>query len=402
MAQPRSSAALIDNPVVLPLLLAVSISLTFQILLPVVPVMVERQGPHGIAGAATGALFLGAVTGELSSPWLMTVWRQRRLLVAGQLVTAIASLVYLVPGATTPLMIGAAAIRGIGMGVAIVIATALVAELARPGRRGASIGYFGLALSGPGIFVPSIGVFFLASGRPQVDAVIGFSCSVIGALAGLRIPDHAPRPRDGSTTILGAVRKATIGTVFAGFVVASCSFGGTLTFVPIALPLGGIGSAATYFLVAGATRAAGRWLSGLLADRMPARAVLAGGVLLCLAGLVALALHDAGTVLVLFAGVAYGAGYGTIQTVAYVAMLERGTPRDSSAISALWNSGIDLGSSVGGTAIGVTAAELGYGAAVWVLPAAVLASLPLFLFPARSAPSSTEAAVAVEPLPIEG
>lgn len=401
MAQPRSSAALIDNPVVLPLVLAVSISLTFQILLPVVPVMVERQGPHGIAGAATGALFMGAVTGELSSPWLMTVWRQRGLLIAGQLVTAIASLVYLVPGATTPLMIGAAAVRGMGMGVAIVIATALVADLARPGRRGASIGYFGLALSVPGIFVPSIGVFFLASGHPQIDALIGFACSIVGALAGLRIPDHAPRPRDGSTTILGAVRKATIGTVFAGFVVASCSFGGTLTFVPIALPLGGIGSAATYFLVAGATRAAGRWLSGLMADRMPARAVLAGGVLLCLAGLVALALHDAGSALVLFAGVAYGAGYGTIQTVAYVAMLERGTPRDSSAISALWNSGIDLGSSVGGTAIGVTAAQLGYGAAVWVLPAAVLASLPLFLFPARGAPS-TEPAAAVEPLPIEG
>jgi MFS family permease len=401
VAKPRSSAALIDNPVLVPLLLAVSISLTFQILLPVVPVMVEREGPHGIAGAATGALFLGAVTGELSCPWLMTIWRSRRLLVAGQLVTAIASLVYIVPGASTPLMISAAAVRGVGMGVAIVIATALVADLARPGRRGASIGYFGLALSVPGIFVPSIGVFFLASGRPQVDAVIGFVCSMVGALAALRVPDRAPRPDDASTSVLGAVRKAAIGTVFAGFVLASWSFGGSLTFVPIALPLSGLGSAATYFLVAGATRAAGRWLSGLLADRMPARSVLVGGVLLCLAGLVALAFH-ANTVVVLFAGFAYGAGYGTIQTAAYVAMLERGTARDSGAISALWNSGIDLGSSLGGTAIGVTAAQLGYGTAAWVLPAAVVASLPLFLLPARGAPMTTDTVAAVEPLPLEG
>ena len=401
MAPPKSSAALIDNPVVLPLLLAVSISLTFQILLPVVPVMVEREGPHGIAGAATGALFLGAVTGELTCPWLMTMWRSRRLLVAGQVITAIASLVYVLPHATTPLMIVAAAIRGVGMGVAIVIATALVADLARPGRRGASIGYFGLALSIPGIFVPSIGVFFLATGRPQVDAVIGFTSSMVGALAALRAPDRAPRGDDGSTTVLGAMRKAAIGTVFAGFVVASWSFGGTLTFVPVALPLGGLGSAATYFLVAGATRAAGRWLSGLLADRMPARTVLLGGVLLCLAGLVALAFHS-NTAVVLLAGFCYGAGYGTIQTVAYVAMLERGTARDSGAISALWNSGVDLGSSLGGTAIGLTAAHFGYGAAAWVLPAAVVASLPLFLFPARNVPAPAEPAAAPEPLPIEG
>jgi len=134
--------------------------------------MVERAGPHGIAGAATGALFLGAVTGELSSPWLMTRWRSRRMLVTGQLVTAVTSLVYLVPGAGTPLMIGAAWARGVGMGLAIVIATALVAELAPPGRRGASIGYFGLALSVPGIFVPSLGVFLLAAGHPDIDAII--------------------------------------------------------------------------------------------------------------------------------------------------------------------------------------------------------------------------------------
>jgi predicted MFS family arabinose efflux permease len=379
--------------------LAVSISLTFQILLPVVPVMVERAGPHGIAGAATGALFLGAVTGELSSPWLMTIWRSRRLLVAGQLVTAASSLVYLLPNAGTPLMIGAAAVRGVGMGVAIVIATALVAQLAHPARRGASIGYFGLALSVPGIFVPSIGVFLLAAGHPGVDAAIACASSLLGVLAAARLPDQPRSSADGATNIPGVLRKPSIAAVFAGFVLSSVSFGGGLTFVPVALPLAGLGSAATYFLVAGATRAAGRWLAGLMVDRLPSRAVLVGAVLTCLCGLVALALHtNAGVVL--FAGLTYGAGYGAIQTAAYVAMLERGTARDSGAISALWNSGIDLGSSLGGGMIGLAAAEVGFGAAAWVLPGAVVLSLPLLLLPGRTAPAVE--AVAVEPLPLEG
>jgi MFS family permease len=379
--------------------LAVSISLTFQILLPVVPVMVERAGPHGIAGAATGALFLGAVTGELASPWLMTLWRSRRLLVTGQLITAFTSLVYLLPGVGTPLMIGAAWARGVGMGLAIVLATALVAESAPPHRRGASIGYLGLALSVPGIFVPSVGVFLLAAGRAEIAATIAFACSLLGVFAAVRLPDHAPRSAADSSNLLGALRRPGLAALFAGFVLASCSFGGGLTFVPVALPLAGLGSAATYLLVAGSTRAAGRWLAGLLVDRIRARTVLVAGVLISLAGLIALALHTDAAV-VLFAGFAYGAGYGAIQTATYIAMLERGTARDAGAISALWNSGIDLGSSLGGALIGLTAARVGFGAAVWVLPGAVLVSLPLFLWPSRKL--TAEEVAAAEPLPIEG
>jgi MFS family permease len=393
IAPSKPSAALLDRPVVLLAGLAIAISLTFQILLPVVPVMVERAGPHGIAGAATAALFLGAVTGELSSPWLMTRWRSRPLLVGGQLVTGLSSLVYLLPHATTSEMIGAAAVRGIGMGVAIVIATALVAELAHPERRGTSIGYFGLALSLPGVFVPSVGVFILAAGHPEIDAILAFVFAMLGALAALRLPESRAHTVEGASNLLVAIRRPGLGAVFGAFILVSCSFGGGLTFVPVALPLDGLGSAATYLFVSGATRALSRWLAGLLADVVPPRRVLVGGVLISLCGLVALALHTNAAV-VIFAGLAYGTGYGAIQTAAYVAMLERGTARDSGAISAFWNSGIDLGSSLGGTLIGLSAAQFGYAAAAWVLPGAVLLSLPLFLWRTPAAPTRT-----VEPPP---
>jgi len=122
-------------------------------------------------------------------------------------------------------------------------------------------------------------------------------------------------------------------------------------------------------------------------------------LVISLIGLVALALHTNAAV-VLLAGLCYGAGYGSIQTAAYVGMLERGTARDSGAISALWNSGIDLGSSLGGTLIGLTAAQIGYGSAAWVLPGAVLLALPLVLLPGRVAPVADRAAA--EPLPLEG
>src|SRR3979409_1533073 len=136
----------------------ISVSISFSVLLPVVPVLLERIGPHGAAGAATAALFAGSVVGELSTPWLMSRWSASRLLVAGQLLNAVPSLVYVFPRTSAWQLLGAAGLRGLGMGVAIVVAVTLVAEFAAPKRRGRAIGYFGLALTGPGIALPPIGV----------------------------------------------------------------------------------------------------------------------------------------------------------------------------------------------------------------------------------------------------
>jgi len=342
--------------------------------------MAERQGPHGIAGAATAALFIGAVTGELFTPWLMKRVRSLHLLVAGEILTAVPCLVYAIPGAATWELLAGAVLRGIGLGLAVVVSVALLSELTPSHRRGAVIGVYSLALSAPGILVPSIGVTLLAAGRADLDALIGFASGVAGALIALRIPDRPIHLAEASTNLMGAIRRPGLFMVFAGFVLTSCSFGGVVTFVPVALPLDGLGSAAAFLLVAGAARAASRWFAGVLGDRQPARMVLIGGMAASLAGLVALAAHG-GAAVVLFAAVAYGAGYGAVQTAAFLAMAQRGTARDSGPISALWNSGIDLGSSLGGSVIGLAAAAYGFAAAAWVLPVIVLAALPLFLWP---------------------
>src|ERR1700686_205119 len=371
--------AAVTSPLFLLAALAVCISVNFQIMLPDVPDMVEGGGPHGAESGATAAVFIGAVIGELSTPWRMSRQRSTHLLVAGQLLTAVPSLTYVIPHSAVWQMLAAASVRGLGMGVAIVVSVALLSELTAPHRRGASIGYYGLALSAPGIVVPSVGVFLLASGHAEVDALIAFVIGVVGVLFALKIPDRPVHLVRASTNLLGAIRRPGLLLVFGAFVLSSCSFGGVVTYAPVALPLDGLGSAAPFLLASGAARAASRWLAGGLSDRLPARTVLISGVTASLAGLVLLALH-AGGASVLIAAVVYGAGYGATQTAAFLAMSERGISSDSGAISALWNSGIDLGSSLGGTLIGLAAASYGYIAAVWVLPIVVVTSLPLFLW----------------------
>ena len=379
--------------------IATSIAITFSMLLPVVPVLVERRGPHGAAGAATAALFMGAVAGELLTPWLMSRWSSSRLLVAGQLMTAVPSLVYVLPHPDTSMMLAATAARGLGMGVAIVVAVALVTELAAPDRRGRTIGNFGIALSAPGIVLPSVAVFLLEAGRVDVDALVAFAAGLGGALLTLMLPLTTEPSAQASSNVLHAFRRPGVLLIFAGFVMVSSSFGAIVTFAPIALPASGAGSAAVFLFVAGAARAAGRWLAGVLGDRRPGRLVLAGGIGLTLAGLVALGVRSS-PALVVFAGLAFGGGYGAVQTATYLAMAARGSTDHRNTISALWNSGIDLGASLGGSLLGLAAARFGYTVAIWVIPVVVLVALPILLAPARptSAPGGTKPSEAtIEP-----
>jgi predicted MFS family arabinose efflux permease len=375
--------------------IATSIAISFNVLLPVVPVLVERSGPHGAAGAATAALFIGAVAGELFTPWMLSRWSSSRLLVAGQMMTAVPSLVYVLPHAGATLMLAAASARGLGMGVAIVVSVVLVGELAAPERRGRSIGYFGLALSAPGIVVPSLGVALLEAGRVEVDALVAFVIGLAGALLVLRLPRAAAPIPGASTNLLSAFRRPGLLVIFAGFVLVSFSFGAVITFAPIALPATGIGSAAVFLFVAGAARAASRWAAGVLGDRRQGRLLLTASVGITLVGLVALA-SRANPAVVFFAALAFGAGYGAVQTTAYLAMTARGSNAHRNNVSALWNSGIDLGSSLGGSLLGLAAARFGYAAAIWAIPAVVAIALPLFLLPVKSLPDTDSSGALIE------
>jgi len=138
-----------------------------------------------------------------------------------------------------------------------------------------------------------------------------------------------------------------------------------------------------FLFVSGIARTASRWLAGVLGDQRPAQLILFVGVALSLLGVMALAARS-GPVMIVVAAAAYGVGYGAVQTGAYLGMTERGSSTDWGAISALWNSGIDLGGSMGGALLGLAAALYGYANAVWIIPVVLLTSVPLFWWSPRS------------------
>ena len=364
------------TPIVVVMLIAALLSVTFQILLPVVPVLLERNGPHGAAGAATATLFVAMVSGELVTPWLQSKVGISKLLIAGALLLALPSLVYAHPLVSPTWIVLATAVRGFGMGVAIVVCVVLATSYAPSRSSGRAIGYFGLATGIPGVVVPSIGLWLLNAGRTDLVALFALSSAVMAGLLGFALRPRSSPPSLQAIKLSIAIRRPGLGLIFASLGLASCTYGGIVTFIPIALPASGASSAALFFLLFGGCRAIGRWLSGLLADFHSGRRVFAVGLALSAGGLVAVSGRPA-PAFVLLGAIAYGFGIGAVQTGAYICLAERSPSSESTWVSALWNSALDIGSATGGAMLGLGAAFYGYSNAFWLMPLLALISLPV-------------------------
>ena len=128
--------------------------------MPVLPQYVK--GPIGSTDLAVG-IVVGAyaITGLACRPIAGSIAdaRGRRpVVVAGALVTVVASLLYFLPLGVAGLIV-ARLILGAGEGVVYTASSAWVVDITDPGRRGRIIGLYGLAIWGGLSFGPPIGDF---------------------------------------------------------------------------------------------------------------------------------------------------------------------------------------------------------------------------------------------------
>ena len=364
------------SPIALTLLIAGLLSVSFQILLPVVPVLLEKQGRNGAAGAGTAALFVAMVSGELLTPWLQAKLGISKLLIGGALVLALPSLVYVHPSVSPAWILFATACRGFGVGVTLVVCVVLATTYTPSRSSGRAIGYLGLATGIPAVAIPSVGLWLVHDGRTDLVGLIAFASGVMAALLGFALQPRTSTPSLAAISLLGAIRRPGLRLVFVSLALASSTYGGIVTFIPIALPALGVSSAALYFLLFGGCRAIGRWLGGLMADFHAGRRVFAVGLVLSAGGLLAI-LGRPEPAPVLLGAILYGLGLGAVQTGAYICMADRSPASEATWISALWNSALDIGSAIGGVILGLGATFEGYSNAFWLMPVLVLFSLPV-------------------------
>jgi predicted MFS family arabinose efflux permease len=406
-----SRPPLVTYPLLLRFATQLGSSVSFYLLLSVVPLYARAAAGGSAPGLATGALMVTTVAGELITPRLTAACGYRLTLAAGLILLGAPSLALAGP-ARLDVITAVCVIRGLGFGITVVAGGSLTAALIPAERRGEGLALSGLVSGVPALTALPLGVWLAGRiGYPLVFTVAAVAAlAALAAVPGLPGRASAGRPSAGRPAsdpaghqpashatagrpargpagdepaspasapplgVLAALRTPTLLRPGIMFAVTTTAAGIVVTFLPIAdhRATGGLTALALFAQAASATL--GRCLSGRYSDRhgpvrliIPALATASSGMLM---------LTATGTPAAVLAGcVLFGTGFGVAQNTTLSLMFSRVPASGYAAVSAVWNIAYDAGMGLGAAAFGLLASGTGYPAAFAITSAVMLAAL---------------------------
>ncbi|MGA8980281.1 MAG: MFS transporter [Pedococcus sp.] len=351
----------------------------YAALLSLAPLWVVRGGADEAgSGLVNGVLLAATVLTQFAVPVLLRRFGHGPVIAAGVLLMGGASPLYLVSDALVPVL-ALSAVRGVGFGILTVTASAVVAHLVPPRRRGAAIGAYGLAVAVPNLLLLPASVaiadrwgfawVFALGALPVLAAPFAFT--VARALGPAdRVTEQAPRLDRRSALAVARPTAVLFAVTMAG--------GGLLTFTPQIARSGT--ASALVLLVLGVGTALCRWGAGSLADRYGAERFLAPLLVVGATGLAfcAWGSQRGGDLGLLVLGAAFaGIAYGALQNLTLVVAFRQVDAAHIPVASAGWNIGFDGGTATGAVVVGAIAAASGFPTGLLFLAAACLAALVL-------------------------
>jgi MFS family permease len=350
-------------------------------LAPTLPLYVRHLGGSTYqVGLIVGVFSLASLAVRPFLGIWMDMAGRRGFLVAGAAMYVVASLGYPVIQSVPGLLLWRA-FHGIGLAAFSTAAAALAADLAVSGRRGATMGVFGLAQPaaltvGPGIgqAIQSAygytGLFAAAAGT----AVAALVCAlVIPRDSSARGQDTAGWGRGrGKTFLDAAAGPATV--QFA----ASVPYGTIVSFIAVVAQDRGLQTVAIFFALFAASSLGMRLVAGKTYDAWGPAAVLTPTLVALAAGMAILTIA-AGPVAFLLAAVLAGVGIGGTHTTLMARVADH-SPHESRASSVAafivcWELGVGGGTILMGHLAEVAGFGVMFGAGT-AFPLAALASLP--------------------------
>ena len=232
-AQSLPRPRLLSSALLLRFISIIGSSISFYLLLSVVPLAAASTGSGAVAGWATSALMLTSVAGELTTPWVAARFGYRTVLATGLFLLG-APAFGLMVAAGPAVIVAVCLVRGLGFGITVVAGGALTASLIPPERRGEGLALTGVVAGVPAMVALPLGVVLAGSiGYAPVFA-IGGAAAVVAVAAIPGLPCTATtRKRPGVAAGLrtGAlIRPALI------FMTTAMAAGTVVTFLPLAVP----------------------------------------------------------------------------------------------------------------------------------------------------------------------
>ncbi|HKQ18062.1 MAG TPA: MFS transporter, partial [Solirubrobacterales bacterium] len=329
--------------------------------LPVLPQYVK--GPIGstdiAVGIVTGAY---AITGLACRPLagsIADLHGRKPVVVAGIIVTVIASLLYFAPLGVAGLIF-ARLVLGAGEGVVYTASSAWVVDISDPGRRGRIIGLYGLAIWGGLSFGPPIGDFLHRTAGYEAVWAFAAAAPLAAAVVAMRIPAPArPVPDPDATKRSRLFAAEAVGPGLA-MTLATLGYAALAGFIVLHLEARGIDHGATIFTAFALTVVAARILLGWMPDRFGGvRCAIGAGAIEAL-GLTLIAL--AGNIETALAGaVAVGAAFSLMFPSLVLLVMERVAPQRRGVAMGTFTACFDVGVGIGAPIAGIAAALGGYG-----------------------------------------
>ena len=307
----------------------------------------------------------------MATPYMMGKFGYRIVLAAGLALIGLPSLA-LIPFSSIAAILAISLVRGVGLGITVVIGSSLVVWFAPAERHSEALGLYGVVAGIPAVVGLPLGVWFAVHLGYAPVFVTGAAVATVALPAVLGLPR---RESDLTEPIgfLHALRAPELTRPAIIFAVTAMAAGVVVTFLPLVVTQADGNVAAAGLLVQAVSMTLMRGWAGRYGARRNTT-LLTAAVLMTAAGIFAVAASTNAAV-VLTAMAVFGGGFGIAQNASLALMFQRVSKSRYDAVSALWNAAYDTGLGVGGAGFGLLAARSGYGMALALTSALVVVAL---------------------------
>jgi len=363
----KEDAQLLTRPFVIVTLTAFIFFIYIGMLIPIVPLFIEgplNAGEFGI-GLTVAVFAVAAIAVRPMIGHIADRYGRRRLIMGGALLAAVGGALSGLADSLWQLL-AMRAVTGVGEAAVFVGAATLIADLSPRDRRAEGASYFSVAVFGGIGFGPIFGEWILNESEFERAFLIAGSFAILAAAMAWFAPARVESPDDESSA--GESVKATRGwrryihpeALMPGLVLACgvAAFTAFVSFIPeyarsVGLPSSG-GLFALYALISVLVRVFGAKLPEKLGPRRAVTIAL-GNVMIGLLILAAIPTVPALWIAAAFIGVGFAFNYPSLLALT----VNRASDRDRAWAVSSFTMFFDVGSAVGGLAIGAFAQVVG-------------------------------------------
>ena len=355
---PRKSA-LWSVDFVLNLVTAHFLFASYAALVTVVPLYVlDRGGETWHVGVVVGSFgVIGLVIRPFGGRWVYSLGA-RRVAIIGSAIIGVSAILHIF-AFNVWLIIPVRMLQGVGLALAPVATSTIVANLSPVPQRARAMSYMGNSVALAGLYSPVLAFWLFARFGFDASFIYGGAVGLLATVIALKLSETATRipvtPEPG-----GKVPLVNTGALFPTIVFMSY----TLTtapvnaFLPILADQRGLGNPGLYFTVLSFVTILSMAAAGPAADRLGRASVIVPGLLLAGAAMVVLA-GAVNRAMFLGAACLSGAGFGLIQPGIQSLTVDRVPTRERSSALATLQQAWDVGGSGGAFAITGAVATLG-------------------------------------------